>query len=113
MLDTSAPLLRLLSLLQPRPDWSAAELAERLGVSARTVRRDIERLRDLDYPVHAPRGVGGYPRPAGRAAPLPPLPRDGEGAVAVGGGLRRAAAGVSGIEEASLGALAKLEQLLP
>jgi predicted DNA-binding transcriptional regulator YafY len=60
MLETSARLLRLLSLLQTRPDWSGAELADRLGVSARTIRRDIERLRDLGYPVHASRGVAGY-----------------------------------------------------
>jgi len=111
MLETSARLLRLLSLLQTRPDWSAAELAERLGVSARTIRRDVERLRDLGYPVHAARGVAGYRLGAGTA--LPPLLLDDEEAVAVAVGLRTAAAGVSGIEEASLGALAKLEQLLP
>jgi predicted DNA-binding transcriptional regulator YafY len=111
MLETSARLLRLLSLLQTRPDWSAAELAERLGVSARTIRRDIERLRDLDYPVHATRGVAGYRLGAGAA--LPPLLLNDEEAVAVAVGLRTAAAGVSGIEEASLGALAKLEQVLP
>ena len=111
MLETSARLLRLLSLLQTRPDWSAGELAERLGVSARTIRRDVERLRDLDYPVHSTRGVAGYRLGAGAA--LPPLLLDDEEAVAVAVGLRTAAAGVSGIEEASLGALAKLEQLLP
>ena len=66
MLETSARLLRLLSLLQTRPDWSAAELAERLGVNARTIRRDIERLRDLDYPVHATRGVPRVPARGGR-----------------------------------------------
>ena len=111
MLETSARLLRLLSLLQRRTDWSAAELAERLGVSARTIRRDMERLRDLGYPVHAARGVAGYRLGAGTA--LPPLLLDDEEVVAVAVGLRTAAAGVSGIEEASLGALAKLEQLLP
>jgi predicted DNA-binding transcriptional regulator YafY len=111
MSETSARLLRLLSLLQRRPDWSGAELAERLGVSARTIRRDLERLRDLGYPVHASRGVAGYRLGAGAA--LPPLLLDDEEAVAVAVGLRTAAAGVSGIEEASLGALAKLEQLLP
>jgi predicted DNA-binding transcriptional regulator YafY len=110
MLETSARLLRLLSLLQTRPDWSGAELAERLGVSARTIRRDVERLRDLGYPVHATRGVAGYRLGAGAA--LPPLLLDDEEAVAVAVGLRTAT-GVSGIEEASLGALAKLEQLLP
>jgi predicted DNA-binding transcriptional regulator YafY len=111
MLETSARLLRLLSLLQTRPDWSGAELAERLGVSARTIRRDMERLRDLGYPVHAARGVAGYRLGAGTA--LPPLLLDDEEAVAVAVGLRTAATGISGIEEASLGALAKLEQLLP
>jgi predicted DNA-binding transcriptional regulator YafY len=110
MLETSARLLRLLSLLQTRLDWSGAELAERLGVSARTIRRDVERLRDLGYPVHSARGVAGYRLGAGAA--LPPLLLDDEEAVAVAVGLRTAA-GVSGIEEASLGALAKLEQLLP
>ena len=70
MLETSARLLRLLSLLQTRPDWSGAELADRLGVSARTIRRDIERLRDLDYPVHATRGA--WPATgSGRARPCP------------------------------------------
>ena len=57
MLDTSARLLRLLSLLQARPEWPGAELAERLGVTRRTVRRDVQRLRDLDYPVHSMPGV--------------------------------------------------------
>jgi predicted DNA-binding transcriptional regulator YafY len=111
MLETSARLLRLLSLLQTRPNWSGAELADRLGMSDRTIRRDIERLRDLDYPVRSTRGVAGYRLGAGTA--LPPLLLDDEEAVAVAVGLRTAAAGVSGIEEASLGALAKLEQLLP
>ncbi|HEX5882786.1 MAG TPA: YafY family protein, partial [Actinomycetota bacterium] len=82
-----------------------------LGVSARTIRRDMERLRDLGYPVHSTRGLAGYRLGAGAA--LPPLLLDDDEAVAVAVGLRTAAAGVSGIEEASLGALAKLEQLLP
>jgi predicted DNA-binding transcriptional regulator YafY len=114
MLETSARLLRLLSLLQTRRDWSGAELADRLGVSARTVRRDVERLRDLGYPVHATRGTaGGYRLAAGAA--LPPLLLDDEEAVAVVVGLRTAASGgvVSGIEETSVRALAKLEQVLP
>jgi predicted DNA-binding transcriptional regulator YafY len=114
MLETSARLLRLLSLLQARRDWAGAELAERLGVSARTVRRDMERLRDLGYPVHATRGVaGGYRLGAGAA--LPPLLLDDEEAVAVTVGLRTAASGgvVTGIEETSVRALAKLEQVLP
>lgn len=113
MLETSARLLRLLSLLQSRPDWPGPELAERLAVTTRTVRSDVERLRSLGYPVHATRGaVGGYRLGAGAA--LPPLLLDDEEAVAVTVGLRTAAGGsVAGIEEASLRALAKLEQVLP
>ncbi|HUR02283.1 MAG TPA: YafY family protein [Nonomuraea sp.] len=113
MLDTSARLLRLLSLLQLRRDWPSADLAERLGVAARTVRRDVERLRSLGYPVRSTPGVsGGYRLGAG--AELPPLLLDDDEAVAVAVGLRTAAGGtVTGIEETSLRALAKLEQVLP
>jgi biotin operon repressor len=113
MLETSARLLRLLSLLQARRDWSGAELADRLGVSTRTVRRDVERLRSLGYPVHATSGTaGGYRLGAG--AVLPPLLLDDDEAVAVAVGLRTAAGGsVAGIEETSVRALAKLEQVLP
>ncbi|MEU1762100.1 YafY family protein [Micromonospora sp. NPDC005223] len=113
MLETSARLLRLLSLLQTPRDWTGAELAERLAVSTRTVRNDVERLRELGYPVHGTRGaVGGYRLGAGAA--LPPLLLDDEEAVAVAVGLRTAAGGsVAGIEETSLRALAKLEQVLP
>jgi predicted DNA-binding transcriptional regulator YafY len=112
MLTTSARLLRLLSLLQTRPDWAGAELADRLGVSARTIRRDVERLRDLGYPVHATRGTAGYRLGAGAA--LPPLLLDDDEAVAVAVGLRTAAGGtVAGIEETSVRALAKLDQVLP
>lgn len=113
MLETSARLLRLLSLLQSRPDWSGAELAERLEVSPRTVRYDIDKLRNLGYPVHAVSGVaGGYRLGAGAA--LPPLLLDDEEAVAVAVSLRTAADGtVAGIEETSVRALAKLEQVLP
>jgi predicted DNA-binding transcriptional regulator YafY len=110
--DTSARLLRLLSLLQARRDWSGAELADRLDVSTRTVRRDIERLRDLGYPVRASRGVAGYQLGAGSA--LPPLLLDDDEAVAVGVGLRTAARGtVAGLDEAAMRALVKLEQVLP
>jgi predicted DNA-binding transcriptional regulator YafY len=111
--DTSARLLRLLSLLQVRRDWSGRELAERLEVDVRTVRRDVERLRSLGYPVESTTGVaGGYRLAAG--AQLPPLLLDDDEAVAVAVGLRTAAGGtVAGIEEASLRALAKLEQVLP
>jgi predicted DNA-binding transcriptional regulator YafY len=113
MLQTSARLLRLLSLLQGRAGWSGQELADRLGVSTRTVRNDVERLRSLGYPVHASPGVGGGYR-LGAGAALPPLLLDDEEAVAVAVGLRTAAAGsVTGIQETSVRALAKLEQVLP
>ncbi|SDC08765.1 helix-turn-helix transcriptional regulator [Actinokineospora iranica] len=113
MLETSARLLRLLSLLQTRRDWSGADLAERLGVTDRTVRRDVDKLRSLGYPVHAVTGTaGGYRLGAGAA--LPPLLLDDEEAVAVAVGLRTASNGtVAGIEETSVRALAKLEQVLP
>jgi len=112
MLETSARLLRLLSLLQTRRDWAGGELAERLEVNVRTVRRDIDRLRELGYPVLAVAGVAGYRLGAGAA--LPPLLLDDEEAVAVTVGLRGAASGhVTGIEESSMRALAKLEQVLP
>lgn len=111
MLETSARLLKLLSLLQARRDWSGALLAERLGVTLRTVRRDVDRLRDLGYPVLAQPGVaGGYRLEAGTA--MPPLLLDDDEAVAVAVGLRTAGT-VTGIEETSVRALAKLEQVLP
>jgi predicted DNA-binding transcriptional regulator YafY len=113
MSGTSARLLRLLGLLQLQRDWSGPELAERLEVTTRTVRNDVKRLRGLGYPVHASPGVAGGYR-LGRGASLPPLLLDDEEAVAVAVGLRTAAGGsVSGIEETSLRALAKLEQVLP
>ena len=113
MLDTSVRLLRLLSLLQVRRDWSGAELAGRLGVTTRTVRNDIERLRILGYRVHSSTGTtGGYRLGAGSA--MPPLLLDDDEAVAIGLTLRAAAAGsVTGIEETSLRALTKLEQTMP
>ncbi|WP_331747701.1 YafY family transcriptional regulator (plasmid) [Streptomyces sp. NBC_00853] len=113
MLDTSARLLRLLSLLQTPRAWPGSELAGRLGVSGRTVRNDIDRLRELGYPVDATRGTtGGYRLGAGAA--MPPLLLDDEEAVAVTVALRTAAQGaVPGTEETSLRALAKLEQVLP
>jgi predicted DNA-binding transcriptional regulator YafY len=112
-MTTSTRLLRLLSLLQARRDWSGADLADRLGVTPRTVRRDVDRLRALGYPVHARSGTtGGYRLGAGAA--LPPLLLDDEEAIAVAVGLRTAAGGtVAGIEETSVRALAKLEQVLP
>src|SRR5215218_7910644 len=112
-MDTSERLLKLLSLLQARPHWTGPELAERLEVSGRTVRNDVERLRRLGYPVQASPGVGGGYR-LGAGAALPPLLLDDEEAVAVAVGLRTAAGGaVAGIEETSLRALVKLEQVLP
>ncbi|WP_194896154.1 helix-turn-helix transcriptional regulator [Catenulispora pinisilvae] len=113
MLQTSARLLRLLSLLQSRPDWPGTELAERLGVTTRTVRRDIDRLRDLGYPVDSTPGIAGGYR-LGVGAALPPLLLDDDEAVAVAVGLRAAAAGwVTGMDESSLRALSKIEQILP
>ncbi|MDT0307408.1 YafY family protein [Streptomyces sp. DSM 44917] len=113
MLETSARLLRLLSLLQTPREWTGSELAERLEVTPRTVRNDVERLRRLGYPVHGTRGaVGGYRLGAG--SELPPLLLDDAEAVAVTVGLRTAAGGsLAGIEEASLSALTKLERVLP
>jgi predicted DNA-binding transcriptional regulator YafY len=113
MLETSARLLRLLSLLQAHRDWTGTELADRLSVTTRTIRSDIEKLRNLGYPVAATPGVaGGYRLGAG--AQLPPLLLDDDDAVAVALGLRIAAGGsVAGLEEASLRALTKLEQMLP
>jgi predicted DNA-binding transcriptional regulator YafY len=113
MANTSARMLRLLSLLQTHRYWPGAELADRLEVSSRTLRRDVDRLRELGYPVDAARGVaGGYQLQAGAA--VPPLLLDDEEAVAIAVGLRTAAAGaVAGFEETSVRALAKVIQLLP
>jgi len=106
-------LLDLLSLLQARRDWPGATLAERLGVSGRTIRRDVERLRELGYPVESVTGpAGGYRLGAGTA--MPPLLLDEDEAIAIAVGLRTAArASVTGIEETSVRALVKLEQVLP
>ena len=113
MTATSGRLLKLLSLLQTRRDWTGDELAHRLEVSGRTIRRDIERLRELGYPVDALTGpAGGYRLHAGTA--MPPLLLDDDEAVAIAVGLRTAArASVTGIEETSVRALVKLEQVLP
>ncbi|MEU6831496.1 YafY family protein [Nocardia beijingensis] len=113
MNDTPARLLRLLSLLQTPREWPGSELAERLGVTDRTVRRDIDRLRELGYPVTATLGAaGGYRLAAGTA--MPPLLVEDDEAVAIAVGLRAAAgSAVAGIEEASVRALAKVEQVLP
>ncbi|MCX2925787.1 helix-turn-helix transcriptional regulator [Streptomyces sp. NEAU-W12] len=113
MVETSARLLRLLSLLQAHREWSGADLAERLGVSSRTLRRDVDRLRGLGYPVNASPGTGGGYQ-LGAGAELPPLLLDDDEAVAVAVGLRTAAGqGIEGIGETSVRALAKLEQVLP
>src|SRR3954447_13234330 len=99
MTQTSSRLLELLSLLQGRRDWPGGELAERLEVSGRTIRRDVERLRQLGYPVDSLTGpAGGYTLRAGSA--MPPLIVDDDEAIAIAVGLRTAAGGsVSGIEE--------------
>jgi predicted DNA-binding transcriptional regulator YafY len=113
MANTSARTLRLLSLLQTHRYWPGAELAGRLQVSLRTLRRDIDRLRELGYPVQAQRGVeGGYQLAAGAA--LPPLVIDDEEAVALAVGLQAAAeSAVEGIAESSVRALAKVVQVMP
>ncbi len=110
---TSSRLLSLLSMLQARRDWPGGELESRLEVSRRTVRRDIERLRDLGYPIESVSGpAGGYRLEAGTA--MPPLLVDDEEAIAIAVGLRTAAgASIAGIEETSVRALVKLEQVLP
>ncbi|MFC0504054.1 helix-turn-helix transcriptional regulator [Micromonospora costi] len=113
MSDARARLLSLLSLLQTPRLWPGSELAERLGVSGRTVRRDIDRLRELGYPVHAEQGGwGGYRLTAGTA--MPPLLLEDDEAVAVAIGLRTAAAqAVAGVDEAAVRAMGKLLQVLP
>ncbi len=113
MKDPTGRALQLLSLLQTHQFWPGGELAERLEVSARTLRRDVDRLRELGYPVDATPGVaGGYRLGAG--AHMPPLVLDDDEAVAIAVGLRAAAgASIDGIEDTSVRALAKLEQVLP
>src|SRR6201999_3112766 len=113
MAETSGRLLQLLSLLQTPREWPGPELARRLGVTPRTVRNDVERLRRLGYPVQATRGgVGGYRLSAGTA--MPPLLLDDDEAVAIAVSLRTASGGaVDGLEETALRALTKLLQVLP
>ena len=111
MADPAARMLALLGLLQGRPDWSGAELAARLGVTDRTIRSDVDRLRGLGYPVNAVRGPGGMYR-LGVGAKLPPLLLDEDEAVAVAVALRTGTAG-QGMEETNARALAKLEHVLP
>lgn len=111
--DRTARALRLLDLLQSRPVWSGTELAQRLGVTTRSVRRDVDRLRELGYPVNATHGAGGgYQLGAGRR--LPPLLLDDDEAIAVAVCLRLAAGGtVAGVGESAVRTLAKLDQVLP
>ncbi|HET6938143.1 MAG TPA: WYL domain-containing protein [Nocardioides sp.] len=111
MADTAARMLALLGLLQARSDWSGTELADRLDVTDRTIRNDVDRLRGLGYPVDAVRGPGGRYR-LGTGTKLPPLLLDEDEAVAVAIGLR-AGTTVQGIEETSARALAKLQHVLP
>ncbi|MEW1846179.1 YafY family protein [Nonomuraea angiospora] len=113
MANTSSRTLRLLSLLQTHRHWSGTELADRLGVSERTLRRDVDRLRELGYPVSAARGTdGGYQLAPG--AVLPPLLLDDEEAVALAVGIGDAAqSGIAGMQEASLRALTKVIRVLP
>ncbi|MCE5287896.1 MAG: WYL domain-containing protein [Nocardiaceae bacterium] len=111
MKKTSGRVLQLLGLLQARVEWTAPELAERLEVTERTVRNDVNRLRELGYPVDGVRGPAGHYR-LGVGAKLPPLLLDDEEAVAVAVGLRTVT-GVSGFEETGTRALAKLEHVLP
>src|SRR4051812_9878919 len=113
MAETTERVLRLLGLLQQRPVWTGPELAERLHVTTRSIRRDVERLRALGYPVQATQGVGGGYQ-LGRGRGLPPLLLDDAEAVAVAVSLRMAAGGtVSGASEAALRTLAKLDQVMP
>ncbi|MEU5991405.1 YafY family protein [Spirillospora sp. NPDC047418] len=110
---TTERVLRLLALLQRRSSWTAAEIAEQLRVTDRSVRRDVERLRALGYPVHATAGVGGGYR-LGAGTRLPPLLLDDEEAIATAVSLRLASGGtVAGTGEAALRALAKLDQVMP
>src|SRR6187549_3369619 len=113
MTTTSSRLLELLALLQARRGWSGSDLAGRLAVSRRTIRRDVERLRDLGYPVESLTGpTGGYRLRAGTA--MPPLLLDDDEAIAIAVGLRTAArTSVTGIDETAVRALVKLEQVLP
>ncbi|MGH8868082.1 MAG: helix-turn-helix transcriptional regulator [Actinomycetes bacterium] len=113
MSDSRSRMLRLLSLLQTHRYWAGTELAQRLEVSPRTLRRDVDRLRELGYPVSASRGVaGGYQLQAG--AVLPPLLLEDDEAVAIAVSLSSSAGGVvSGVEESSVRALSKIVQVMP
>ncbi|SCL66369.1 Predicted DNA-binding transcriptional regulator YafY, contains an HTH and WYL domains [Micromonospora citrea] len=112
MANTSARILRLLSLLEARIEWPGAELADRLGVSARTLRRDVETLRELGYPVDAVKGPGGGYR-LGPGGKLPPLVLDDDQAIAIALALQTAPATVTGIDDAVTRALTTLRQVMP
>ncbi|HUR04085.1 MAG TPA: WYL domain-containing protein [Nonomuraea sp.] len=112
MATTSARLLLLLSLLGARPTWSGQDLADRFGVSTRTLRRDVESLRELGYPIQAIKGPdGGYRLGAGSR--LPPLLLDREQAIAIAVALQTAPASVSGIDDAAARALISIKQVMP
>ncbi|GAA3423318.1 helix-turn-helix transcriptional regulator [Streptosporangium sandarakinum] len=113
MANTSSRTLRLLALLQTHRQWAGTELADRLGVSERTLRRDVDRLRELGYPVHAARGTdGGYQLAPG--AVLPPLLLDEEEAVALAVGMGEAArSSITGMEASAIRALTKVVQVMP
>lgn len=112
MLSTSNRLLRLLSLLQSRRHWTGAELSQRLDIDRRTLRRDVERLRELGYPIDASPGLGGGYR-LGSGSAMPPVLLEDDEAVAVAVALRTAAASVGRMEDTSLRLLSKLDQWLP
>ncbi|UNT00754.1 WYL domain-containing protein [Streptomyces tubbatahanensis] len=112
MPDTSARILRLLSLLEARVAWPGAELANRLEVSARTLRRDIDTLRELGYPVDALKGPGGGYR-LGAGGKLPPLVLDDDQAIAIALALQTAPATVTGIDDAVARAFTTLRQVMP
>jgi predicted DNA-binding transcriptional regulator YafY len=112
MITTSARLLRLLALLQSRRHWTSLELCDRLAMSARTVRRDVDRLRELGYPIHASPGLGGgYSMRPGSA--MPPVLLEDDEAVAVAVALRAAAGSIAHMDEAAIGVLAKIDRVMP
>src|SRR5699024_9051309 len=113
MSNVTTRALRLLALLQSRSVWTGPELAAELDVTVRTVRRDVDRLREMGYPVLTSAGHGGgYQLRAGRA--LPPLLLGSQEAMAVAVGLRLAAvSGIDGLDEEALRALAALDKILP